>query len=78
MAIKNSLDLQSIIMLMGNDPSVDKETKKVYGLGLPYSHVVAILNQLCKDGAIPAKFKLQDLQEVQEPSDDILGRPEKD
>ncbi|MFA5863854.1 MAG: flagellar basal body P-ring protein FlgI [Phycisphaerae bacterium] len=76
--ITASLDLQALITLMGNDSAVDKKTGKVYGLGLPYSHIVAILNQLCKNGSIPAKFKMQDLQAVSEPPDDIIGRPEKD
>lgn len=73
--IAAGLDLPPLIGFMGNDAvMVDG---RVTGLDLPYSHIVAILNQLCKDGAIRARFKLQDLMEMPD-REDALGRPEKD
>jgi len=77
-AIECSLDLATALELMGNDPVIDPRNGKVYGLGLPYSHIVAILNQMCKDGSIPAKFKMQNLTAVSEPAEDSVGRPERD
>jgi flagellar basal body P-ring protein FlgI len=69
------LDLPPLIGFLGNDAvMVDG---KVTGLDLPYSHIVAILNQLCKDGALAARFKLQDLADLPD-TEDALGRPEKD
>jgi flagellar basal body P-ring protein FlgI len=75
--IDAGLALAPLIGFLGNDANV-RGNEKVTGLGLPYSHVVAILNQLCKDGSISARFKLQELTEIVDPADDIIGRPEKD
>ncbi len=77
-AVECSVELASVLDMLGSDPVVDPKTSKVYGLGLPYSHIVAILSQMCKDGSIPAKFKMQDLTRASEPSEDSIGRPERD
>lgn len=77
--IKKDLDLPALIDLMANEAIADPKDGTVYGLGLSYSHVVAFLNEMCKDGAIPAKFKMQDLSaSATDPADDMIGRPEKD
>jgi hypothetical protein len=75
--IITSLSLSSLLGLLGNSASVDKNGNPT-GLGLPYSHVVTILHELCKDGAIPARFKLQEIDTIKEPEEEYLGRPEKD
>jgi hypothetical protein len=71
-----SMDLTPLLTFMANDAKVLKDGK-VSGFALPYSHLVAMLNPLCRNGAIPGKFKMQDLTKT-EPDDDIFGRPEKD
>jgi hypothetical protein len=76
--IEGPLELPALIALLGSDPVLDKKTQKVYGVGLPYSHIVTILYQLCKDGSIPAKFQIQDFAATTEPPEDLIGRPEKD
>jgi len=75
--IETSLELTPLVELLGNEARVDKKGKAT-GLALPYSHIVAIMSQLCKDGAVPARFKLQDIVPVPDASEDIMGRPEKD
>jgi flagellar basal body P-ring protein FlgI len=74
--VEKPLELAPLLVFLANDAKVLQEGK-VAGFALPYSHLVAILNQLCKDGAIPAKFKMQDLTQI-ESEDDLFGRPEKD
>lgn len=70
------MDLVPLLAFLANDAKVLKDAK-VSGFALPYSHLVAMLNPMCGNGAIPAKFKMQDLTKA-EPEDDIFGRPEKD
>jgi hypothetical protein len=71
-----SMDLTPLLAFLANDAKVLKGGN-VSGFALPYSHLVAMLNPMCRNGAIPAKFKMQDLTKA-EPEDDIFGRPEKD
>ncbi len=52
------LDVQALVELLGADPGVD-ENGKVNGLNIDYGTVVHLLYQLCKDGAIPADFILE-------------------
>ena len=74
--ISASLNLGKLLVLLGSDPGVDKKTGKVTGLGLSYSHIVNILYKLCADGAIPAKFEMQNISPVIEQSKQQEGRPE--
>ncbi len=76
--VDSPLDVPMLIALLGDEPGVDKKNGKVYGLGLPYSHVVTILYRLCKDGSIAAKFKIQNFATSTVAADDVVGRPEKD
>jgi flagellar basal body P-ring protein FlgI len=69
-------DLTILLAFLANDAKMMKDGN-VAGFGLPYSHLVAILDRLCKNGAVAAKFKMQDLMDI-EPDDDLFGRPEKD
>jgi len=71
-----SLRLEDFIVLLGNRPAVDSEGK-VSGLGLSYSHVVAILKEFCDSAAINAKFILQQPTGPVSRSADS-GRPERD
>jgi hypothetical protein len=76
--VDSPLDVPALIALLGDEPAVDEKNGKVYGLGLSYSHIVTILHQLCKDGSIGAKFKIQDFAASTEAPEDMVGRPEKD
>ncbi len=75
--IKASLNLDELLVLLGNDPAIDKKTGRVLGLGVTYSSVVAMLYHMCQDGSIPAAFKLQDLTREFETGEISEGRPEK-
>jgi len=74
--ISASLDLRSLLKLLGNDAAVTEG--QVVGLGLPYSHIVAILKVMCDSGAIPAKFQMEEMTISPERTDYFLERPERD
>jgi len=74
--VQCSLDLEDFVKLLGGEAAVDADGR-VTGLGLSYSHVVAILKSFCDDGVIEAKFILQ--QPAAMPTRPIEeGRPERD
>jgi hypothetical protein len=56
--IEAPLELASLIELMGNDAGVGADGEAV-GLGLDYGAVVRALYSLCEDGAINARFMLE-------------------
>ncbi len=57
----SSLDLAEFIFTLGSDPIYDPKLKRPLGIGLVYSEVIKIVSKLCKNGAIPAKFKFQQI-----------------
>ncbi len=55
--------VRDLVKLLGTLPAAGTDGK-IYGLGLTYGQVVAVLYKMCKDGDIPAEFRLQVLPEV--------------
>jgi hypothetical protein len=53
-----------LIRVLGDMPRPDPKTLEVPGLGLTYSQVVTVVNDMCKKGHIRAKFVLQPLPEI--------------
>lgn len=75
--INCSMELISFIKLLGSEPAAD-DSGQVTGLGLSYSHVVAILNRFCQNGALDAKFVLQEPLVILSKDPGDTSRPEKD
>jgi len=75
--IRGPLLVKDLIILLGNDPQVDQQGN-VAGLGLSYSHVVAILKYFCDSGALNARFVLQQPELTFSGGAVEAGRPEKD
>jgi len=74
--IAGPTDLASFLRLLGSDPAERDGT--VVGLGLSYGDVVAILRSMCRDGSIPARFKMEQVSGPPKLRDYSLGRPEKE
>ena len=76
--IPGPMDIPGLLRLLGGDADIVGEN--VTGLGLPYSHIVAIMHKLCQGQgqAIQARFKLQELIDLQDEPDYSTGRPERD
>ncbi len=75
--IQASLELPELLILLGNEPAIDKHSGKVLGLGVKYSCIVSVLYNMCKDGSIPAIFELQDIASELATEATPTGRPEK-
>lgn len=75
-AIPVSLDLAKMVILFGSTAGVDRNGT-VTGLGLDYGSVVAVLQQLCEDRSVNAKFILEqpNVAELFGPPRPV-GRPE--
>jgi len=56
--IEASFDVAELIRMLGDDPVTD-DSGKVRGLRLDYGHVIDAIRTLCRDGAIPAEFLLE-------------------
>lgn len=67
-----------LIATLGNPPKFD-EHGKVMGLGLSYSQVLGVVQNMSKEGQIPAKFVLQQSQALQRiyPLTAGIGRPDR-
>ena len=74
--IPGPLELPALIALLGRDAGVGL-TDEVIGLGLDYGAIVKVLNRLCADGTINARFMLEqpNAAEIFGPSRPA-GRPE--
>jgi len=51
-------NVRTLIRTLG-EPSAPGEDGKIMGLGLTYGQIVSVLQRMCKEGDIPAKFVLQ-------------------
>jgi hypothetical protein len=56
--IKVERNVERLIMMLGSAPNPD-ENGLVKGVGMTYSQVVEIMSTLCREGYVPAQFRLQ-------------------
>lgn len=74
--IRASLNVKRLVQMLGSDAGLDNDGR-VKGLGLSYAQVLEALSHLCRNGAIPAVFTLEQpsLTELLGPVEP-MGRPE--
>jgi len=61
--LKSSFAIGDIIESLGAEP-VRKSEKDHPGLGVSYSELLALLQQMCRSGAVPAQFRTGDLPKI--------------
>ena len=64
--LKTSFELTNIIQTLAEDPDVKKKARIRPGLAVPYSDLIALLQQMCEKGAIRAQFVAGDLTHIEQ------------